>query len=368
MSAYVNGEKVAMNVHLKTVNVPVDDMLSEESSNAISNKAVAEAIAEDRENIQALEEELTGKASFSEEDSGEKIAGKILIGNLNGDGTISFENLSIGNLDTVNRAVLVIQVWTNDKGEKSYQIGASSIDSNELATKKDITAGVPESKNYPIEAGYVLIGSNDPEEPGYVARSDIKLDDLLTMTSFGTATEFGYIPVLNPIGDGKTTIVNSGFNVLDFDNRTKEFEHIKTYTLGSAAAEYIISKDKDEQPFTLRDRITVYIEVPQAQEKGNVYLQFGTKYAGLSMNALTTGSTKTVTRISFVWNGYRWENYSAGITHTTGASNIQVNTVPKYDANASGVSSITIIAKNSSGQAMNFPEGTVFRVYARRGE
>ena len=132
---------------------------------------------------------------------------------------------------------------------------------------------------------------------------------------------------------------------------------------------------------SLKDWITIYIEVPKAAEKGNVYIRFLEKektetgstitsyqYAGLSLNALSTSSTKTFTRVTFRWNGYRWENYSVSVTNAYGAGNSQVSSVVKYYAGFEIVRGIEITATNSSGAAMNLPAGTVFRVYGIEGE
>lgn len=296
-----------------------------------------------------VDEALETKANLSEENSEGISANSVVIGSPNGDGTLYKSNLTIGNLDTVDFSVPVIIRGLYDGEVPTYEIGASSISIRDVAKKDDI---LKESLISPIDDGYILIGSQEPSEQGYIASSSKHINDLLTTEYLKGKT--GDVVVTNKIGDNKFTIVNSGFNLYEDLDQTL----IANGTVEAEVQSIEITRDNDLNEFALRDWITIYLEIPKASAKEPLAVLLDNATAGYIVNGLNTSASYV--RFSLRWNGRRWENYAiAGASATTGG-NIYSSTV--YQASNQHPSSIRV--QGASGGV--FPVGTTYQVYSKR--
>ena len=134
-------------------------------------------------------------------------------------------------------------------------------------------------------------------------------------------------------------------------------EPIVSGTLTEETTEIEITKDSDGNSLNLRDRITVYFELPAASPSGSIVTMFNTGYSGFIGAA--RGTTAKYSRCAYVWNGQVWENYS--VSSNTYASNSSVSSIVKYFCYDSNVTVIKFFLDGG------FPVGTKYYIYGRRG-
>lgn len=123
-----------------------------------------------------------------------------------------------------------------------------------------------------------------------------------------------------------------------------------------------VTKDNDGNPFSLCDRVTIYMECPPAAVDTNMIILVNGKIVGLISNYTNTGNRRYA-RAMCIYSGKCWDCYTTGSASNTSA-NMSVSTRMTHDLKMddSVVNSIRLYLSSDNV----LPVGFKYQVYGKR--